>query len=375
MHQAAALTGIRILRIYHSAVVDEYRQRERALRQRHGHDVHVVCPPSWPEGSGLVRPGIDAEVPVHIVPVRGPAHPNLFWYHGPELEAVIRRLRPDIVDLHEEPFGLAVARALPVVQREAPKAKLCLYTAQNLPKRYPPPFSLFERRALAAAAAAYPCSTEAGQRLRARGFRGSVHVIPLGVTIPPAIRTHSGQIRVGFIGRLDPAKGALIAVRAFVLAAADTEASLAVIGSGRELDALRTEVSEAAIGGQVEFAGSVSQDEALRRIAGMDIVLIPSLTTPHWKEQFGRVAVQAMAHGAAVIASDSGALREVVADAGVLVPEGDVGRFARELRRLLDEPLRRAELSARGRIRAIQHFSWDVVADKCDRLYRELLAS
>jgi glycosyltransferase involved in cell wall biosynthesis len=81
-----------------------------------------------------------------------------------------------------------------------------------------------------------------------------------------------------------------------------------------------------------------------------------------------------MAHGASVIASDSGALREVVADAGVLVPEGDVDGFTRELRRLLDEPRRRAELSARGRIRAIEHFSWDVVADKGDRLYRELLA-
>jgi glycosyltransferase involved in cell wall biosynthesis len=374
VHQAGALTGIRILRIYHSAVVDEYRHRERALRQRHGHDVHVVCPPAWREGSQLVRPGTDAEVPVHIVPVRGPAHPNLFWYRGRELGAVIRHLRPEIVDLQEEPFGLAVARALPLVQREAPNAKLCLYTAQNLPKRYPPPFSVYERRALAAAGAAYPCSTEAGQRLRARGFRGSVHVIPLGVTIPPAIRTPSGRVRVGFVGRLDPPKGAVIAVRAFVLAAAGRGASLAVIGSGHELEALRAEVSEAAISDQVEFTGAVSQDEALQRIAGLDVVMIPSLTTRHWKEQFGRVAVQAMAHGASVIASDSGALREVVADAGVLVPEGDVDGFARELGRLLDEPHRRAELSARGRIRAIEHFSWDVVADKGDRLYRELLA-
>jgi glycosyltransferase involved in cell wall biosynthesis len=81
-----------------------------------------------------------------------------------------------------------------------------------------------------------------------------------------------------------------------------------------------------------------------------------------------------MAHGAAVIASDSGSLREVVADAGVLVPEGDVPGFARELRRLLDEPRRRAELSAQGRARAVEQFSWEVVADKCDQMYRELLA-
>jgi glycosyltransferase involved in cell wall biosynthesis len=322
-----------------------------------------------------VRPGADAEVPVHIVPVRGPVHPNLFWYRRRELGAVIKRVRPEIVDLHEEPFSLAVARALPLVRREAPDAKLCLYTAQNLPKRYPPPFSFFERRALAAAGAAYPCSTEAGERLRARGFRGSVHVIPLGVTIPPKIRRPSGRIRVGFIGALEPRKGALIAVRAFALAAIGRDASLAVIGSGSELDALRTEAKAAAVIDQVEFTGALSQDEALQRIAGLDVVLVPSLTTAHWKEQFGRVAVQAMAHGAAVIASDSGSLREVVADAGVLIPEGDVDGFAHELRRLLDEPRRRAELSERARVRALEHFSWNVVADKADRMYRELRAS
>lgn len=51
-------------------------------------------------------------------------------------------------------------------------------------------------------------------------------------------------------------------------------------------------------------------------MAELDVVLGPSMTTRTWKEQFGRVPVQAMAHGAAVIASDSGSLREVVGDAG-----------------------------------------------------------
>ncbi len=343
--------------------------------QRHGHDVHVVCPPAWPEGSRLVHAGAGGEVPVHVVPVKGPTHPNLFWYRASEFGAVIRNVRPEIVDLHEEPFSLAVARALPLVRREAPNAKLCVYTAQNLPKRYPPPFSLFERRALAAAGAAYPCSTEAGERLRARGFRGSVHVIPLGVTVPREIPRPAGPVRVGFVGALEPRKGALIAVRAFALAAMGSEASLAMIGSGSQLDVLRAEAKAAAIIDQVEFTGAIPQDEALERIAGLDVMLIPSITTARWKEQFGRVAAQAMAHGAAVIASDSGSLREVVSDAGVLVSEGDLDGFAHELRRLLEEPRRRAEFSARGRARAIEHFSWDVVADEVDLMYRELQAS
>jgi glycosyltransferase involved in cell wall biosynthesis len=366
------VSSVRILHIYHSAVVDEYRQRDRKLIERHGHEVHVVCPPAWPEGRRLVHLGTDEDVPVHKVSVMGWTRPNLFWYRGRELSAVIRQVRPEIVDLQEEPFGLAVARALPIVRRDAPDARLCVYTAQNLPKHYPPPFSIFEQRAFAAAGAAYPCSTEAGERLRTRGFKGALHVIPLGVTIPPEPEKAAGGFRVGFIGRLDEHKGAHIAVQAFARAAVGREASLTVIGAGPQLDELRTTAATAKIIDQVGFSGAVDQAELFRRLAEFDVVLVPSLTTTRWKEQFGRVAVEAMAYGVVVIASDSGSLREVVADAGVLVPEGDVAGFAAALKRLLLHPHERADLAARGRARAIEQFTWDVVADKCDRMYREL---
>ena len=59
-----------------------------------------------------------------------------------------------------------------------------------------------------------------------------------------------------------------------------------------------------------------------------DVVVVPSLETPSWVEQFGRVAVEAMASGVVVVASRSGSLPEVVGEAGVLVPPGDVGALA-----------------------------------------------
>lgn len=364
---------MRVLRIYHSAVVDEYRERERLLRARHGHIVHVVCPPAWREGGRLVSPSAHPDTPVHLVGVRGRRVPNLFWYAPAGLRRVLREVRPQIVDIHEEPYSLAMAGVLRAIGREAPHAKICVYTAQNLLKTYPPPFRWIERRALASAAAAYPCSTEAGERLLAQGFRGSLHVMPLGVTVLPAAPRSPGGTRVGFVGRLEPYKGGMISIRAFAQAANGADASLEVIGAGSEEVALRREAEATGLRDRVVFTGALSQDETLARIGRFDVLLVPSLTTPTWKEQFGRVAAQAMAAGTAVIASDCGSLREVVGDYGRLVPEGDVNAFAAALQTLLREPSRLAALGERGRQHAQKSLSWEYVSDRVDKMYREAL--
>ena len=363
---------MRVLRIYHGAVVDEYRTRDRLLRSRHGHELEIVCPPAWPEGGSLVSPGAEHEIPLHTIGIGGRHHPNLFWYRSRELRRIVRRLRPEIVDLHEEPYSLATAGVLRVLADEAPDARVCIYTAQNLDRRYPPPFSALERKALRVASAAYPCSTKAGQRLRDRGFRGAIHVLPLGVTVPPAREQSPLGKRIGFVGRLEPYKGGRLAVEAFVTATPQNGSVLDVIGAGSELESMRILANRLNAGERVRFAGALSQAETLRRIGEMDVVLIPSLTTPSWVEQFGRVAVQAMVAGTVVIASDSGSLREVIGDSGVLVPEGDVNALTSALGDLLANPARMAALSARGRRRAIERFTWDAVAAGVDEMYRSI---
>jgi glycosyltransferase involved in cell wall biosynthesis len=66
-----------------------------------------------------------------------------------------------------------------------------------------------------------------------------------------------------------------------------------------------------------------------------DIVVLPSVSTPQWVEQYGRVAPEAMACGCLVLAADSGALPELVAEAGWLFPEGDVATLRQRLREAL----------------------------------------
>ena len=60
----------------------------------------------------------DDESLLRVVHIRGRRQANLFWYHSSELRRVIRALRPDIIDLHEEPFSLAAAGVLWAMSRE-----------------------------------------------------------------------------------------------------------------------------------------------------------------------------------------------------------------------------------------------------------------
>ena len=103
------------------------------------------------------------------------------------------------------------------------------------------------------------------------------------------------------------------------------------------------------------------------------MLAVPSLETPAWIEQFGRVAVEAMASGVPVVASDSGSLPEVLADAGVLVPPGDAAALAGALERLRDDRSERTRLADAGRRRS-SYFSWPAVAERHHALYEEMLA-
>src|SRR4029079_10921457 len=97
------------------------------------------------------------------------------------------------------------------------------------------------------------------------------------------------------------------------------EVELIVHGDGSTVDELRELTTRLGCRERVRFVGFVDHDRLPARYRDVDIVAVPSLRTTRWVEQFGRVAVEAMACGVPVVASDDGALREVVGGAGLLV--------------------------------------------------------
>lgn len=368
-------SGPRVLRITRSAVVPAWRARDRALR-RGGAEVTLIGARHWDEGGRMVHleaAEADGVIPAHT----WGSHPNLFVYDPRPLWRALRRQPVDIVDAHEEPCSLAAAEIGLLRRLLRPSAALVLYSAQNIPKRYPWPFRMLERAALATAGGVYVCNKAAGRILRCKGFTGALAVLPLGVDIgrfaPVATDDDhgvEGSLRIAYLGRLEARKGIQVLLEAI---AAEPEWSLEVVGAGEHGPALHDLVLEQGLESRVRFRGHVPHDDLPELYRSFDVVVVPSLPTPRWEEQFCRVAVEAMASGVPVVASDTGALPEVVGDAGELFPPGDASALHDVLLHLSEDLEHRRRLGLRGRTRS-SRFTWEAVAAGHRALYDAVLA-
>ncbi|WP_173921771.1 glycosyltransferase [Agromyces sp. Marseille-P2726] len=378
---------MRVLRVSHSAVVHEWRGRERALTSL-GVDVSLLSARRWHAGGAPVSLRPLPGERVHGVATIG-RHPALFLY---DPRPIWRALGEewDVIDVHEEPFALATAELLLLraLRRRSRRTPVVLYTAQNLRKRYPVPFRWFERWALSAASGISSCNAEAARIAEEKGFAGRARVIPLGIdeqrfrptdaaaALNPGGRgaTRSDASRgldrivVGFLGRLVPEKGVLVLLDAV---ARDPRLHLRIGGSGPLAGELVRGAREAGIGDRVETAGPIDPAEVVAFYRSLDVLAVPSLPTPSWTEQFGRVAVEAMACGVPVVSSDAGALPDVVGGAGLVVGAGDAGALSDALVEAGAGGARSTELLASGFARAAE-CTWSAVALGYLSLYRSV---
>ena len=157
------------LRVSHSAVVDAWRERERALR-RLGHRVDVVSAAAWSEGGRRVALSARPDEPVVAARTVG-SHPALFLYDPRPLWRALGR-PVDVIDIHEEPFALATAEVLLLRWLRRQRAPYLLYSAQNIDKRHPVPFRWLERAALRHASGRQRLQRRGGPHRRAQGLPG-----------------------------------------------------------------------------------------------------------------------------------------------------------------------------------------------------------
>ncbi|WP_245701113.1 glycosyltransferase [Sanguibacter gelidistatuariae] len=327
----------------------------------------------------VARPGEDA------VGIRTwGSHPIAFIYDPLALWRELGRPHA-LLDIHEEPYSLATAEILTLralrglLGNRSVKAPYIMYSAQNITKTHPLLFRWIERSSLREVSAVSVCNDEAGRILRGKGLRTPARTISLGIdplVFSPARRgemrrPHGGEIRVGYVGRLESHKGVHVLLAAV---ASDPRLHLSIVGGGPRETQLHERAQQTDLAGRVEFLGHLSGSDLAVHYQSLDVLAVPSLPTSSWLEQFGRVAVEAMASGVPVVASDTGALPDVLDGAGTLVPPGDAAALRDALLRVGTSPDLRAGHIAAGLDRAAQ-YSWDAVGEAYLRLYTDVVTN
>ena len=216
----------------------------------------------------------------------------------------------------------------------------------------------------------------AAMRTVAERFGGDYTVIPNGVdigrfsTAAPTFSRDDEGFRILFVGRLEPRKGAKFLLRAMPRILREVpEARLTVVGSGPLSRYYRLHLPDG-VEDRVVFAGRVSADALASQYAAADVFCSPAMGG----ESFGIVLIEAMAAGAAVVASDIAGYRDVVSDGatGLLVRRGDPDSIADGVVRLArDDALRRRLVeSARSEVR---QYAWDRVTRRILAVYESVV--
>lgn len=340
----------------------------------------VLVPACWRDERGPVEleRAYTEGYELRVTPLALNGHFHLHYYPG--LYDVLRELCPDIVHIDEEPYNLATFLALHAARRVG--ARTLFFGWQNILRRYPPPFGWMERYVLARADYALAGSSEAQTVLRAKGYTGRARVIPQFGVDPEVFRPAAPVLSpaegseqtyvVGYSGRLVREKGVDLLLEA--TARLDGVWKLCIMGDGPERDNLVALAVRLGIADRVIFRGLIAPSRMPEIYPSLHTLVLPSRTSSSWKEQFGRVLIEAMACGVPVVGSDAGEIPQVIGDAGLLFPEGDVDGLHSALALLQTDGALRQDLARRGRSRVLNCYTQRQVARATYEVYREMMA-
>jgi len=385
------VTRKKILVLSHAGVLEVNRAVFQELARLEA-EVTMVVPREWK--GDLIRDlrfearESDRSLRVFPLPVAFSGNGSLFFYRS-SLRHVLAGWEPDLVFLDEEPWSLAALQTF----LEFPRAKVWFFTKENLDKTIPWPFSSLRQWVYRRAAGAFAVSDEVEHVLRVKGFRASIQ--RLHHSYDPALfkarsKHEKQRIRdefgipqnamvIGYFGRLTLEKGLIDLTSALQIIAREADLPpwfFCCVGNGRaEQDTKRALSSLPA--SRYLMLGALSHDRVGSLLSAVDVLVLPSRTTLRWKEQFGRILVEAMACGAAVVGSDSGEIPHLIrrSGGGLVFREGRVNELAACLMRLLKEPALLEQYQAQGRSYVEQTLTHAIVARNLVESLRASVAS
>jgi glycosyltransferase involved in cell wall biosynthesis len=359
-------------------VVGAYHKKISELANL-GVEVHLLIPSTW--GSQVPEITKADGYAIYTLPILFSGKNHFHFYK--DMLSVVEAVRPELLHIDEEPYSAVTFQAMRLAKKK--KIAALFFSWQNVYKRYPFPFSAIERYNYEAARVAIAGNLEAKEVLRKKGFAKNIFVVPQFGVDPELYAKRaesrikikeqlfqSAQVQViGFIGRLVEEKGILTLIEA--ASKLPESCRLLLVGSGPLEKKILAMIESLGLSQRVVLVKNVPSEQVPHYLNGLDCLVLPSLTRPNWKEQFGRVLIEAMACEVPVIGSDSGEIPNVIGDAGLLFKEGDVAGLQEKIWSMISDNHLQSKYRKRGLARVLGNFTQKHIALQTLNVYREAL--
>jgi glycosyltransferase involved in cell wall biosynthesis len=381
---------MRILMLSKALVVGAYQRKLEEMAALPGVDLTVAVPPEWRDERGVLKLERAYTHGYKLVTTPIAFNGNYHFHYYPRIGDLIAETKPDIVHIDEEPYNFATWHALRAANRH--RAKTLFFSWQNLNRRYPFPFSALESYVLRHTNYAICGNKDAVTVIQSKGYQGPVSVIPQfgvdpilfsplplgalpndgrGVARSAGVRGASAIV-ICYAGRFVPEKGAHLLIQA--CAKLEGDFKLVLIGSGPQEESLRQLAIECGLGERFSIQPWMPSTEFPKFLQSVDVLVLPSVSQPNWKEQFGRVLIEAMACGVNVVGSTCGEIPNLIGDAGLVVPETNIEAITAALAQLQNDESLRESLRQKGRERVLARFTQKRVAEETVAVYRQMLS-
>ncbi|MCJ8277664.1 MAG: glycosyltransferase [Bdellovibrionales bacterium] len=329
----------------------------------------IECEPE-PEGSKIHLVKLDAYMTQKM---------HIFSYDHFQLKKLFSK-NFDMVHAWEEPYifaGYQVAS-----QAHKSKTPYAFRTAQSLVKKYIYPFSRFEKKSFSWAKQWIAGGHLVFQTMVDKGLnsdQGQVLTLAVDTSqFKPFDDLQKKKVRdqlklqgpvIGYLGRLSEEKGCDLFMEA-LQGLKDKPWNFLVMGSGPYKEKIERWAKEQDLQDRVQVR-LFAHSEVPKVLPVCDLLICPSQTRPFWKEQFGRMVVEAFASGVPVMASNSGEIPRVVDKAGVILPEADALAWKKAMAEFLDQPESFQKYRELG-LERVTRYSAASIAEKYKEFYQKL---
>jgi glycosyltransferase involved in cell wall biosynthesis len=372
---------LRVLFVSHAYVVGVNQGKLNAIAQTDNIEVGLLAPSNW-----------KALEWNRLIPLEHP-YPHLHLYSAPvifsgrvgahlyspwKIWQVLKDFNPDIIQIEEEVFSLCAFEV--AILARIIKKPIVIFGWENELRQLSPLRWQICQFVLNTASAIVSGNQDGADIMRKWNYHGLLEVMPqMGVDpdfFTPFLKPftqNKSTFNIGFLGRLTQSKGIDLIFRAVAqLRDRGINSQIILCGSGSEEAALQKLAENLQISDCILWRGAVPHQQVPAELSQFDVLVLPSRSTPTWKEQFGHVLIEAMSMGIPVIGSNSGEIPNVIGRDDLVFPEEDYNGLADILAKLINDPEWRQETARYGMARVHQLYSHEKIADRLISLWETI---